>query len=129
MLERAAPNVELVGKVPDEEIANYYARCRAFIMPQEEDFGIAPLEAQACGRPVIAYRAGGALETVIEGETGLFFDAQEPEALVRAVEQFLDMSFDPQACRAQAERFSIDQFKRRLGEYVERRWQEHHTIP
>ena len=123
--ERAAPNVTLVGKVPDEEIANYYARCRAFIMPQEEDFGIAPLEAQACGRPVIAYRAGGALETVVEGETGIFFNAQQPEALVEAVKRFRDDDFSAEACRLQAERFSTAVFKRRLGDWVERRREEH----
>lgn len=123
--ERARGNVTLVGKVSDQEIVNYYARCRAFIMPQEEDFGIAPLEAQACGRPVIAFRAGGALETVRENETGLFFDEQSSQALMEAVQRFDTMQFRPEACRAQAERFSIDRFRRRLGEYVARRWEEH----
>lgn len=123
--ERAGANVELVGKVSDEEIANYYARCRAFIMPQEEDFGIAPLEAQACGRPVIAFGAGGALETVVDGQTGIFFDRQRPESLIEALRRFQSMQFSPQACRAQAERFSIEQFRHKLGDYVERRWQEH----
>ena len=123
--EQAGPNVQLVGKVPDNEIGNYYARCRAFIMPQEEDFGIAPLEAQSCGRPVIAYRAGGALETVVEGVTGLFFDRQEPESLIEAVQSFDGQQFSKQACREQALKFSVEGFKRKLGEYVERKWQEH----
>jgi glycosyltransferase involved in cell wall biosynthesis len=122
---QAGPNIEFAGKVPDEQMANYYARCRAFVMPQEEDFGIAPLEAQACGRPVIAYRAGGALETVHDGETGLFFDAQEPGSLVEAVERFEAQHFSKDACREQAMRFSVDEFKRKLGDYVERKWNEH----
>ena len=121
----AGSNVRFEGKVPDEEIAGWYARCRGFIMPQEEDFGIAPLEAQACGRPVIAYRAGGALETVVEGETGLFFDVQTPEALIDAVERFESCEFDPEACRENALHFSIDRFKQQFGDYVEQCRQQH----
>lgn len=121
----AAHNVTFLGKVPDDEIADWYARCRAFVMPQEEDFGIAPLEAQAAGRPVIAYRAGGALETVVEGQTGVFFDEQTPEALIGAVKAFEELQFTPAACRANAERFSIDEFKRKFGDYVQQRWEEH----
>ncbi len=123
----AADNVRLLGKVADEEIVSYYARCRAFVMPQEEDFGIAPLEAQSCGRPVIAYRAGGALETVLEGVTGVFFDEQTREALMAAVERFEGMTFDKQACRDNALRFSVEGFKQRLGQYVADRWREHVT--
>lgn len=119
-------NVQFEGKVPDDEIAQWYARCRGFIMPQEEDFGIAPLEAQACGRPVIAYRAGGALETVVEGETGLFFDEQTPESLSEAVELFQRSEFDPDCCRRNAMRFSIDRFKREFGDYVDACVQAHH---
>jgi len=121
----AAHNVTFLGKVPDDEIADWYSRCRAFVMPQEEDFGIAPLEAQAAGRPVIAYRAGGALETVQEGHTGVFFDAQTPEALIAAVEDFGAERLTPEACRANADSFGIDTFKRRFGGYVEQCWEEH----
>jgi len=74
---------------------------------------------------VIAYRAGGALETVHDGETGLFFDAQEPGSLVEAVERFEAQHFSKDACREQAMRFSVDEFKRKLGDYVERKWNEH----
>jgi len=123
--DSAADNVRFLGKVPDEEMADWYSGCRAFVMPQEEDFGIAPLEAQACGRPVIAYRAGGALETVREGETGLFFDRQTGDALAEAVTEFDEASFDPETCRTNALNFSVDRFKQRFGEFVERRWQEH----
>lgn len=123
--ERAAGNVRFTGKVPDDEITGLYARCRGFVMPQEEDFGIAPLEAQACGRPVLAYRAGGALETVIDGETGVFFDEQTAESLIDAVERFQTVDFDPDRCRENANAFSIDRFKRTFGNYVEMRWREH----
>jgi glycosyltransferase involved in cell wall biosynthesis len=94
-------------------------------MPQEEDFGIAPLEAQACGRPVVAFHSGGALETVIDGETGVFFAEQTADSLVEAVERFQTMQFDPERCRENAETFSIDSFKQKFGDYVEMRWQEH----
>ncbi len=123
--ERARENVRFLGKVPDHEIAGLYARCRGFVMPQEEDFGIAPLEAQACGRPVIAYRAGGALETVIDGATGVFFDAQTPESLTEAVGRFEAMEFDVGRCRENAETFSVDCFKQKFGDFVQTRWEEH----
>jgi glycosyltransferase involved in cell wall biosynthesis len=100
------------------------ANCRAFLFPGFEDFGITPLEAQAAGRPVIAYARGGALDTVIEGETGLFFREQSVEALIEAVERFERLSFDPTAARANAVRFGIDRFQRELGAFVVQRWQE-----
>jgi len=126
--ERAADNVTFLGKVPDDEIASWYSRCRAFVMPQEEDFGIAPLEAQACGRPVIAYHAGGALETVVDGGTGIFFDAQTPESLIEALGRFDGDDLSPEACREHALSFDIDTFRRRFGDYVQRRWEEHVAV-
>ena len=99
------------------------ANCRAFIFPGFEDFGITPLEAQAAGRPVIAFGKGGALDTVIEGETGLFFHEQSVEALMATIEQFEKISFDPAAARANAERFSVERFKRELGDFVAEKWQ------
>lgn len=125
--QQAREPVQMLGRLPDEEIVDYYARCRAFIMPQEEDFGLTPLEAQSCGRPVIAYRAGGARETTIEGETGVFFDEQTPEALMAAVERFEAMTFDKQTCRNNALRFSVEGFKERLGQFVEDKWREHNV--
>ena len=107
----ATPNIEFLGQVDDTELARYYRGARALIFPQEEDFGIVPLEAMASGRPVIAYRGGGAMETVIEGETGVFFDTQTPEDLIDAVQRFDLKRFDPLRCRAQAERFSTEIFK------------------
>ncbi|MBP6307541.1 MAG: glycosyltransferase, partial [Opitutaceae bacterium] len=105
--------VRLVGRVSDDEIVRLMRRCRAFLHPQIEDFGISAVEAQAAGRPVIALRAGGALETVLEGETGLFFDEQTPESLAAALTRFEKSAtvFSPEACRQNARRFSADRFR------------------
>jgi glycosyltransferase involved in cell wall biosynthesis len=99
------------------------AHCRAFLFPGFEDFGISPLEAQAAGRPVIAFARGGALDTVIEGETGLFFHEQSVEALVAAIERFEQSAFDPTAARTNAERFSNERFRRELTAFIEAKWQ------
>lgn len=123
--ELAGPTVEMTGKVPDDEIVGYYQRCRAFIMPQVEDFGLTPLEANACGRPVVAFRGGGAIETMVDGKTCRFFDAQTIDSLVGALETFDDAAFDPQTCRDNALRFSTERFKQQFGDYVESRWREH----
>ena len=118
-LERMArPNVRFVGRVSDAERKQYLARCRAFLFPGEEDFGITPLEAQAAGRPVIAYGAGGALETVIEGQTGVFFREQTPEALAEAVASFDPACCDPMAIRRHAERFDVARFKEELNRFI-----------
>lgn len=107
----ARPNIQFLGHVSDMELARHYREARALIFPQEEDFGIVPLEAMASGRPVIAYRSGGAAETVLEGETGMFFNEQTPGSLIAAVRAFQDLIFDPARCRAQAEKFSVSRFK------------------
>ena len=114
----AAPNVRFLGRVNDEALAHYLSRCRAFIFPGEEDFGIAPLEAQAAGRPVIAYAGGGALETVVEGKTGLFFHEPTPEALAETVRRFNDADFDPSAIREHALRFDRAAFQQKFADFV-----------
>jgi glycosyltransferase involved in cell wall biosynthesis len=116
----AGPSVKLLGRCEQEEVRHYVARCQAFLMPQEEDFGIAPVEAQSAGRPVIAYAAGGALETVIEGETGTFFPEQTPEALAEALRRFRAEDYSKTACRANALRFSPERFRQEYGEFVKR---------
>ncbi len=121
----AGPTVTFLGRVPDAELPDLMARCRAFIFPGLEDFGIAPVEAQAAGRPVIAYRGGGALDTVVEGETGLFFDRQSVDALCQALERFETLHFDPSRCRANAGRFDRAVFDRELAAFVEARYDEH----
>ncbi len=97
------------------------AGCRALIFPGEEDFGLAPVEAQACGRPVIAYGMGGALASVVDGVTGVFFGEQTPEALAAAVRRFRDEQFDPQVIRRHAEQFDTQRFLERFERFVEDR--------
>lgn len=114
----AKPNIVFRGSLSQAELRDEYARCRAFIFPGEEDFGITPVEAQAAGSPVIAYAGGGALDTVVEGETGLFFREKTPESLADAVRRFQDMRLDPEATRRNALRFDASLFKQRLADYV-----------
>lgn len=114
-LERLAkPNIEFVGRVDDETLRQYYAHAEAFIFPQEEDFGITAVEAMASGKPVIAFRGGGALETVKEGETGVFFDTQSEESLYQAVRGFNTRAFDSQRIREHALLFDKEIFKKKI---------------
>jgi len=115
---RATKNVEFLGRVDDETLSELYANCRAYLFPAEEDFGIAPVEAQAAGRPVVAYAAGGSLDTVIDGETGVLFREHTPEGLARAVRRLESMSFDEDRIRANAARFGIDIFRQQFARYV-----------
>ena len=110
----AKRNIEFVGVVSDEKLSELYAMAEAVVFPQEEDFGIVPLEAMASGRPVIAYRGGGALETIVEGQTGIFFDEQSADSLVACVEEFKPENFSPAACRDQAEKFDTKIFHERV---------------
>ncbi len=121
----AGPTVEFRGRVSEGELRHLYRDCRAYIFPGEEDFGISPLEAMACGRPVIAYAAGGALETVVVGKTGLFFPTQEVAALAGVLQSFRDGEFDPQAIRAHAEQFDTTSFQRRMEPVVSEQWSLH----
>ena len=121
----AGPNIEFLGRVSNGEIESLMRRCRAFIFSGHEDFGIAPLEANSAGRPVIAYRAGGALDTVVEGKTGLFFDEQTPESLVAAVRSLETVTFEPEAIRQHALRFDREVFQRQFTRFVEGKYEEH----
>ncbi|MHB1417682.1 MAG: glycosyltransferase, partial [Chloroflexota bacterium] len=114
----AHANIRFLGRVDEASLRDLYAHCRALIFPGEEDFGLTPLEAQASGRPAIAYAAGGALETIVPGQTGLFFAERTPEALVEAVQRFLDIDFNPAAVRQNALRFDVPVFRRRFAEFV-----------
>lgn len=113
-----SPLIEFLGWVPDAEMGDLWRNSRGFIFAGEDDFGIVPLEANAAGRPVIAYAGGGALETVVEGETGEFFHTPTAEALAEVLAQFDDRKYDPARCRANAERFDIPVFKERLAGFV-----------
>ncbi|MBL7065126.1 MAG: glycosyltransferase [Anaerolineae bacterium] len=114
----AHPNVTFLGRVPDDDLPDLFARCRAYVLPGEEDFGIAPLQAQAAGRPVVAYGAGGALDTVVEGETGVFFHQPTSEALTAVVRAFDPDIVDSRACRVNAERFAAQVFKEKLSQFI-----------
>lgn len=120
----AGPTVELLGRISDEEVKELYGRCRGFLFPGEEDFGITPLEAMASGRPVIAFGKGGALETVVEGKTGTFFYEQTAESLMEALKRFETMKFDKQELRRHAEGFDEEVFKARIKAFVEEKYEE-----
>jgi len=114
----AGPSVEWLGRLPDEALLELYRGCRALVFPGEEDFGIVPVEAMACGRPVIAYGKGGVTETVVDGVTGLFFQEQTEAALLEAVEKADAVPWNTDAIRAQAERFSEAQFIAGMAESI-----------
>lgn len=116
--------VELLGRQPDAVVRDHMQRCKAFVFAADEDFGIAPIEAQAAGAPVIAYGRGGATETVIENRTGLFFDEQRVGCLVEAVERFEAIAgrFDPEQIRLTTHRFSRERFQRQLAALIDREW-------
>ncbi len=122
----ALPNVKLLGYQPFDVLKEYMQRAKAFIFAAEEDFGIVPVEAQACGTPVIAYGKGGALETVIDGKTGIFFREQSIESLKEAIEKFegLDNVWDPKIIRENAERFNKERFQKELQQLVEKAWRK-----
>lgn len=116
--KQSRPNIKFAGFVSDEELLKYYRGCKALIFPQDEDFGLVAIEAQAAGKPVIAYRAGGALETVSEGKTGIFFNEQSEEALIGAVSKFRPANFDPKACIRNAKRFEKKNFVKEFAKLV-----------
>ncbi len=106
----AGENVEFLGWKSDSEIHSLYRGCRFLIFPGEEDFGIVPVEAQACGKPVIAFGRGGAMESIVEGETGIFFHRQTAEDLLEGIEEAAGRTWDPVRIRKNAERFGIQAF-------------------
>ena len=121
----AKGNIEFLGRVPEKDLPRYYAQCKAFLFPQEEDFGIVAIEAFAAGRPVIAYRGGDIVEHLTEGRNGIFFDTQTPEAIVDAVRRFHDADYDSDSIRTTAQSFDRDIFKRKIKQYVECAVEDH----
>jgi glycosyltransferase involved in cell wall biosynthesis len=115
---RAGRNVEFVGRVSDAELKALYASCRGFVFPGEEDFGIAPLEANASGRPVIAYAAGGALDTVVDGSTGVLFERQQVDSLMAAVRRAETIDWDSDLLRQHARKFDRNVFRDNLLAFV-----------
>lgn len=112
----AGPTIEFLGHPNDTDVHDLMGRCKGFILPGSEDFGISAVEAQAAGRPVIAYGAGGALESIVPGQTGLFFTERTAESLMLAIRQFDTMSWVPERARANAERFSKQRFQHEILE-------------
>lgn len=123
----AGKNITFVGRVTDAERARLFANAIAFINPHEEDFGLTPVESMASGRPVIAYKKGGALETVIDGVTGIFFDEQSWEALADTVLHFDEKRFNPTTIKAHAEQFSLERFRKSMHDIVLKTWRNQTT--
>jgi glycosyltransferase involved in cell wall biosynthesis len=115
----AGPNVEFLGRVSDSERAHLFSNAIAFLHPHEEDFGLTAVESMAAGRPVIAYKKGGATETVIEGVTGTFFSNQTPEGLIEVLNRFKPELFVPEKLRAHALTFSTNRFREEISSFVE----------
>ncbi|HXR66502.1 MAG TPA: glycosyltransferase, partial [Ktedonobacteraceae bacterium] len=115
----AGPTVRFLGRLSDSETLPYIAQCRAFLFPGEEDFGITPLEVQASGRPVIAYGAGGALASVVDGVTGTFFHQQTAESLAAVLASFDACHYHPQTIRNHALDFDKPRFQRRILQFIE----------
>jgi glycosyltransferase involved in cell wall biosynthesis len=120
-LAAGSSNVKLMGRVDDATLRHLLEHCRAFIFPGLEDFGIAPINAMACGKPVIAFAGGGALDTVIDGITGVLFDRQDVPSLSEAVQRASEMRFSPDAIRAHAEKFSVARFQEEIVRVMHQR--------
>lgn len=123
----AKPNIEFLGWQSDDELAQLYARCTALVFPGVEDFGIVPLEAQASGKPVIAFAQGGALETIIDGTTGVFFHRQTAESLLEALHRCSLIKFNSRAIREHAIRFSRANFKHNIAQSIDEKVRQHHN--
>jgi len=117
--ELSGPTIRFLGRLSDKEVLHYYAHCRAFLFPGEEDFGITPLEAQASGRPVIAYGSGGALASVVNDITGAFFHEQSVDSLASVLASFDEGRYDPQTIRNHALEFDLPRFHRRILQFIE----------
>ncbi len=121
----AGPTIKFKGQVDNQELTGLYQHCRALVMPQEEDFGIVSLEAQASGKPVIAFGSGGARETIINHQTGIFFEKPTVDSLVSAMKQFNSRSWDQAFIQAQAKKFDTRIFVNNIKKLVEDQWQIH----
>jgi len=121
----AGSNIEFLGRVDDRELSEYYAKCQAFIFPQEEDFGLSAIEAMASGTPIISFRGGDIQEHVEEGKTGLFFDNQTPGDIIAAVNKFKSFDYDPQYIRNNVLKFDKSVFKAKIKEYIEKEFEKH----
>lgn len=114
----AGPTIEFTGSLPDSGIRDYYRGCKAFLFPGFEDFGMTPVEAQACGKPVLAYGHGGVLDSVLPGVTGVFFAEQSTESLIKGIQDLESREWNSGKIRAHAENFSSGEFRRKLSEFI-----------
>jgi len=113
-----SPLIQFLGQVSEEKLIDLYQNCQALIFPQEEDFGLSALEAQSCGKPVIAFKKGGSLETIINKKTGLFFEKQCDKSLIKTLKIFDSKKFDPHDCRQNALKFSLESFMLNFSNYI-----------
>lgn len=118
LVRMAGPTIKFVTGASDQQVAEAFGKAEAFIFPNTDDFGITPVEAMAAGTPVIAFRDGGALDYVIEGKTGLFFDEQTPESLIAELKKFDPTQFDNAAIQKQAEQFSTPIFEENISKFI-----------
>ncbi|MCL5432830.1 MAG: glycosyltransferase [Patescibacteria group bacterium] len=116
----AGPTIEFIENLTDKELLSYYIGCKALIFPGKEDFGLSLLEAQILGKPVVAFKGGGALETVVDNKTGVFFYPQTQEALTKVLERFDKLCFNPIDSVRQAQKFNKDRFKKEFMQVVEK---------
>jgi glycosyltransferase involved in cell wall biosynthesis len=117
--KQTGTSVEFLGRLDDADVIDHLQRCRALILPASEDFGMTAVEAQAAGRPVIAFGQGGALESIVDGETGLFFARQDPDSLAATIQRFENRAWNPDRALANAARFSKQQFMRQIANEVQ----------
>lgn len=121
----AKPNISFLGFVENQTLKEYMQKAKAFVFASEEDFGIIPVEAQACGTPVIAFGKGGIKETVVPEVTGVFFNEQTEISIIEAIERFEQMKFDPKVIRESVLRFSKERFESEIKDFVESKYNEH----
>ncbi len=121
----AGPTIEFLGRLSDAQVAQEFARCKALIFPGEEDFGMTPLECMASGRPVVAFAAGGALETVVDGKTGVLFHAQTPECLAAALQSVSAIDWVPEALQEHAAQYGLNVFESRMRRFLEGAFEQH----
>jgi glycosyltransferase involved in cell wall biosynthesis len=119
----AGPTVEFLGYVPDDQLPDLMAQCKAFLFPGLEDFGITPVQAQAAGRPVIAFGGGGALDTVIPGKTGELFYKMTVDSLAKVMQHFNATAYDSNTIRSHAEQFDTSVFNRQISDFVDSAWE------
>jgi glycosyltransferase involved in cell wall biosynthesis len=127
-MKKIPPHVEALGRVSDEKLRDLMRGARALLFPQYEDFGMTPLEVNACGRPVVAYGAGGALDTIVDGLNGVVSAEQTVPSFIEAIERFEKLEFDPNRIRAHALGFSRDRFEQRVKEIVATAWENRSQV-